>query len=216
MLLGFGIACALLETSRSGKGQVVDAAMTEGASLLAAMFHGLLHANQWSEGRGVNVLDTGAPWYDVYKTKDAKHVAIGAIEAKFFAELASRLGLKDLPPQHDRSRWREMRSTFEKTFKSKTREEWCRVFEGSDACFAPVLSFSEARAHPHNRARDAFVELADVAQPAPAPRYSRTPAAVRGAPPERGEGGLAALRDWGFSSDEVNRLRSSGLALKEE
>jgi alpha-methylacyl-CoA racemase len=216
MLLGFGIACALLEASRSGKGQVVDAAMTEGASLLAAMFHGLLHGGQWTEERGANVLDSGAPWYDVYETKDAKHVAIGAIEAKFFAELASRLGLKDLPPQHDRARWPEMRRILEKKMKEKTQDEWCRVFEGSDACFAPVLSFSEARAHPHNRAREAFVELAGVLQPAPAPRYSRTPAALRRAPPERGEGGLAALRDWGFSSDEVNRLRSRGLALKEE
>jgi alpha-methylacyl-CoA racemase len=190
--------------------------MTEGASLLAAMFHGLLHGGQWTEERGANVLDSGAPWYDVYETKDAKHVAIGAIEAKFFAELASRLGLKDLPPQHDRARWPEMRRILEKKMKEKTQDEWCRVFEGSDACFAPVLSFSEARAHPHNRAREAFVELAGVLQPAPAPRYSRTPAALRRAPPERGEGGLAALRDWGFSSDEVNRLRSRGLALKEE
>jgi alpha-methylacyl-CoA racemase len=216
MLLGFGIACALLEASRSGKGQVVDAAMTEGASLLAAMFHGLLHSSQWSEERGANILDTGAPWYDLYETKDGKYVSIGAIEARFFEELVARLELKDLPAQHDRARWREMRSILEKTFKTKTREEWCRVFEGSDACFAPVLSFSEARGHAHNRARASFVEVAGVPQPAPAPRFSRTPGAVRGAPPERGAGGLAALRDWGFSGDEVDRLRSGGLAFKEQ
>ena len=216
MLLGFGIACALLEASRSGKGQVVDAAMTEGASLLAAMFHGFIHSDQWIEERGSNILDTGAPWYDVYETKDGKYVSIGAIEARFFEEFVARLGLKDLPAQHDRARWREMRSILEKTFKTKTREEWCRVFEGSDACFAPVLSFSEARGHAHNRARASFVEVAGVPQPAPAPRFSRTPGAVRGAPPERGAGGLAALRDWGFSADEVDRLRSGGLLFKEQ
>ena len=216
MVLGFGIACALFEASRSGKGQVVDAAMVEGASLLAAMFHGLLKAEQWSEMRGANILDTGAPWYDVYETKDGKHVSIGAIEARFFDELVARLGLKDLPGQHDRSRWPEMRSIFANTFKAKTRDEWCGVFEGSDACFAPVLSFSEARADAHNRARQAFVEVANVPQPAPAPRFSRTPAGVRRPPPERGGGGREALADWGFSAAEAERLRWLGLGHREQ
>jgi alpha-methylacyl-CoA racemase len=216
MLLGFGIACALFESSRSGRGQVVDAAMTEGASLLAAMFHGLIRVRQWSEERGSNILDTGAPWYDVYETQDGKYVSIGAIEARFFEELVARLGLKELPPQHERARWPQMRSILETTFKTRTRDEWCRVFEGSDACFAPVLTFAEAREHPHNRARSAFVELAGVPQPAPAPRFSRTPGAARSAPPERGAGGRDALRDWGFSSDEVDRLTSRGLLLKDE
>jgi alpha-methylacyl-CoA racemase len=216
MLLGFGIACALLESSRSGRGQVVDAAMTEGASLLAAMFHGLIHVRQWSEERGANILDTGAPWYDVYETRDGKYVSIGAIEARFFEELVARLGLADLPPQHERARWPQMRAILQTTFKTRTRDEWCRVFEGSDACFAPVLSFSEAREHAHSRARAAFVELAGVPQPAPAPRFSRTPGAARSAPPERGAGGRDALRDWGFSSDEVDRLRSRGVLLKDE
>jgi alpha-methylacyl-CoA racemase len=216
MLLGFGIACALLEASRSGKGQVVDAAMVEGASLLAAMFHGLLHSNQWTEARGTNILDTGAPWYDVYETKDGKFVSIGAIEARFFEELASRLELGNLPPQHERARWPEMRRMLENKLKEKTRDEWCRAFEGSDACFAPVLSFSEARTDAHNRARAAFVEVAGVPQPAPAPRFSRTPGSVRRAPPERGHGGLEALADWGFGREEVNRLRSLGLGLEEE
>jgi alpha-methylacyl-CoA racemase len=215
MLLAFGVACALLEAGRSGKGQVVDAAMVEGASLLAAMFSGFLAATAWSEERGTNILDTGAPWYDVYETKDAKFVSIGAIEAKFFEALVSRLQLKDLPPQHDRSRWQEMRSVLEKTFKAKTRDEWCRVFEGSDACFAPVLSFSEAREHPQHGARHAFIEVAGVKQPAPAPRFSRTPGAVRRAPPERGEGGRQALRDWGFSAEEADRLRLRGLGQTE-
>jgi alpha-methylacyl-CoA racemase len=216
MVLGFGIACALFEASRSGKGQVVDAAMVEGASLLAAMFHGLLKAEEWSEMRGANILDTGAPWYDVYETKDGKYVSIGAIEARFFDELVARLGLKDLPGQHDRSRWPEMRSIFANAFKAKTRDEWCDVFEGSDACFAPVLSFSEARADAHNRARQAFVEVANVPQPAPAPRFSRTPARVRRPPPERGGGGREALADWGFSAAEAERLRWLGLGHREQ
>jgi alpha-methylacyl-CoA racemase len=216
MLLALGIACALLEAGRSGKGQVVDAAMVEGASLLAAMFHGFLKADQWSEIRGANLLDTGAPWYDVYETRDGKYVAIGAIEAKFYEELLSRLGLEgqDLPGQYERARWPEMRDAFRKAFKARTLNEWSKVFEGSDACFAPVLTFSEAREHPHNKARKAFVEVGKVEQPAPAPRFSRTPGAVRRAPPERGEGGLAALADWGFSGAEVERLRSAGLGHK--
>jgi alpha-methylacyl-CoA racemase len=217
MLLGFGIACALLEASRSGKGQVVDAAMVEGASLLAAMFHGFLKVGEWSETRGANILDTGAPWYDVYETRDAKYVSIGAIEAKFHAELLSRLNLRseDLPGQYERARWPEMREVFARAFRTKTRDEWCAIFEGSDACFAPVLSFSESRTHRHNAARASFVDVAGVPQPAPAPRFSRTPGAVRGAPPERGEGGRTALADWGFSATEVERLRSGGLDYKE-
>jgi alpha-methylacyl-CoA racemase len=214
MLLGFGIACALFEASRSRKGQVVDAAMVEGASLLAAMFSGFVKAGTWSETRGDNILDTGAPWYEVYETKDGEYVSIGAIEARFYEELLRRLRVPDLG-QHDRSRWPEMKALFAKTFKSKTRDEWCKVFEASDACFAPVLSFSEARAHAHTRARSAFVSVAEVEQPAPAPRFSRTPGSVRRPPPERGEGGLRALADWGFSDREVERLRSLGLGYKE-
>jgi alpha-methylacyl-CoA racemase len=217
MLLALGIACALLEAGRSGKGQVVDAAMVEGASLLAAMFSGFLAAKSWSEERGVNILDTGAPWYDVYETRDGKYVSIGAIEAKFHAELLSRLNLRseDLPGQYERARWPEMREVFARAFRTRTRDEWCAIFEGSDACFAPVLSFSESRNHPHNAARASFVDVTGVPQPAPAPRFSRTPGAVRGAPPERGQGGRAALADWGFSAAEVERLRSGGLHYKD-
>jgi alpha-methylacyl-CoA racemase len=211
MLLAFGVACGLIEAARSGRGQVIDAAMVEGASLLAAMFSGFLATNSWSEERGANILDTGAPWYDVYETKDGKYVSIGSIEGRFFDELISRLGLKDVPPQHDRGRWPEMKSLFEKTFKSRTRAEWCKVFEGSDACFAPVLSWSEARRDPHMVFRRNFIEAAGVEQPAPAPRFSRTPGAVRRAPPERGEGGAAALAEWGFGAAEIERLRALGL-----
>jgi len=215
MLLGFGVACALLEAKRSGKGQVVDAAMIDGAALLAAMFSGFLAAGTWSEARGENILDTGAPWYDVYQTKDGKYVSIGAIEARFYEELLERLELKDLPAQYERERWPELRSAFERTFKARTREEWCRVFEGSDACFAPVLSWSEARRHPQSISRKSYLAVGEVEQPAPAPRYSRTPAAVRAAPPERGQGGRQALSEWGFSEEQVRSLQSRGLGTGE-
>jgi alpha-methylacyl-CoA racemase len=215
MLLGFGVACALIEAQRSGRGQVIDAAMVEGSALLAAMFSGFLASGSWKDERASNVLDTGAPWYDVYETKDGKHVAIGAIEERFFEELTRKLQLHDLPPQHDRTRWPEMRALFERTFKSRTRDEWCAAFEGSDACFAPVLSWSEARAHPHNVARNGYVEVAGVPQPAPAPRFSRSVPRVPDAPPERGGGGRAALAAWGFAPQDVERLQSRGLGLQE-
>ena len=215
MLLAFGIACALVEAQRSGKGQVVDAAMVDGASLLATMFSGMLAAKRWSETRGENVLDTGAPWYDTYETKDGKYVAIGSIEPKFYEELLVRLELqdKDLPKQLDRKGWPALRKAFSEKFKERTREQWCSVFEGSDACFAPVLTFSEARAHPHNAARNTFVNSANVDQPAPAPRFSRTPGAIRRAPPERGEGGRQALLDWGFAEAEISSLKERGLGF---
>jgi len=217
MLLAFGITCALLEAQRSGRGQVVDAAMVDGASLLATMFSGMLAAKSWGETRGENLLDTGAPWYDVYETKDGKYVAVGAIEPKFYEELLLRLRLEanDLPKQMDRKGWPALRKAFSGKFKERTREEWCVVFDGSDACFAPVLTFSEARAHPHNAARGNSVSIGRVAQPAPAPRFSRTPGAIRRAPPERGEGGKQALMGWGFSGAEIERFKSFGMDFKE-
>jgi alpha-methylacyl-CoA racemase len=216
MLLGFGVACGLIEVARSGKGQVVDAAMVEGASLLATMFSGFLSANTWNENRGSNILDTGAPWYNVYETKDGKHVSVGAIEERFYQELLARLQLagKDFP-QHERAKWPLHKAAFATAFKSKTRDEWVKVFEGSDACFAPVLSWSEAPRHPHNRARSAYVSVKRVEQPAPAPRFSRTPGEVQRPPPERGEGGAQALADWGFDAEQVKRLRSLGLGFGE-
>src|SRR5437763_13247909 len=203
MLLAFGVTCALLEARRSGRGQVIDAAMVDGAALLAAMFSGFIAGGQWSEERGANILDTGAPWYDVYETADGRYVAIGAIEDKFFAQLAARLKLLDLPPQHDRSQWPKMRQRFAEAFKSKSRDEWCRIFEGADACFAPVLSWSEARTHPHATARSAYMNVAGVEQPAPAPRFSRSGTAVPQPPPERGQGGRRALADWALDAAQV-------------
>jgi alpha-methylacyl-CoA racemase len=183
----------------------------DGAALLAAMFSGFLAAGRWSEERGVNILDGGAPWYDCYETRDGKYVAIGAIEAKFFEELVQRLELSGLPPQNDRAGWPQMRKRFSDMFKSRTRDEWVKVFEGSDACFAPVLSFSEARRHAHNLARRGTVSVARLEQPAPAPRLSATPAEVRRVPPERGALGRAALMDWGFTTDDIERLKTAGL-----
>ena len=215
MLLAFGVACALFESQRTGKGQVVDAAMVEGASVLATMFAGMMHEGKWTETRGENFLDSGAPWYDVYETSDGRFVAIGAIEPKFYAELVDRLGLANerLPAQRDRKGWPELRRRFAAAFRSKTRDEWCRVFEGSDACFAPVLTFSEARAHPHNLARGGYVAVGGVTQPAPAPRFSRTPGAVSRPPPERGALGREALADWGFSRAEIDWLASLGVGF---
>jgi alpha-methylacyl-CoA racemase len=217
MLLAFGIACALVEAQRSGLGQVVDAAMVDGASLLATMFAGMMAGKRWSEVRGENVLDTGAPWYDAYETKDRKYVAIGSIEPKFYEELLQRLGLQgaDLPTQHDREGWPTLRKAIADKFLEKSRDEWCKVFEGSDACFAPVLTFSEARAHPHNVVRKTFARSGKVDQPAPAPRFSRTPGAIRRPPPERGEGGRSALADWGFSDSDIQNLKTLGMHFKE-
>ena len=217
MLLGFGVACGLIEAGRSGKGQVIDAAMVEGASLLATMFFGFLSSNAWNENRGSNILDTGAPWYNVYETKDGKYVSIGAIEERFYKDLLTRMQLaeKDFP-QHDRAKWPLHKAAFTTAFKAKTRDEWVKAFEGSDACFAPVLSWSEAPRHPHNRARSAFLSVKRVEQPAPAPRFSRTAPEVLRGPPERGEGGAQALADWGFDAEQVKRLGSLGLGFGEK
>jgi len=216
MLLAFGIACGVIEARSSGYGQVVDAAMVDGASLLVTMLSGMLDAGSWREERGVNILDGGAPWYDSYETSDGKFVAIGAIEAKFFAELLQRLEIDPatLPRQHDRAGWPAMRERFAAAFRSRSRDEWCAAFEGSDACFAPVLTFSESRRHPHVAARGGTVELAGIAQPAPAPRFGRTPGGARRPPPERGEGGADALRDWGFDAAAIEELGRLGLGWR--
>src|SRR5262249_14164500 len=157
-----------------GRGQVIDAAMSDGAANLMAIFYGRLAAGLWRDERGVNVLDGGSPWYDAYETADGKHIALGAIEGRFYAELIERLGLAspELPAQHDRARWPQLRATLAATFKTKSRDEWCRILEGTDACFAPVLSLAEAPQHPHNLKRGTFVERDGVIQPAPAPRFS--------------------------------------------
>jgi len=215
MYLAFGIACALFEARISGKGQVIDAAMTEGAASLMAIFYGRMAAGHWRDERGVNVLDTGAPWYNVYETADGKHVAIGSIEGRFYAELLARLGLDpdSLPGQFEYTRWSELHAAFTAAFKSRTRDEWCREMEGTDVCFAPVLSLAEAPQHAHNRARGAFAEIDGVTQPAPAPRFSRTPGAIARGAPRRGQGGAQALAEWGFGKTEIESFRARGALM---
>ncbi len=215
MLLAFGIACGVIEARTSGRGQVVDAAMVDGAAVLCTMFAGLAAAGLWSETRGANMLDSGAPWYDTYETADGKHVAVGAIEAKFFAELLARLGLDAAvaAEQNDRRAWPHLRGLIAGRIKQHTRDEWVAAFEGSDACVAPVLSFAESRAHPHVVARSGSVSLGGVDQPAPAPRFTRTPGAARTPPPERGQDGIAALRDWGFVATDIDALGALGVGF---
>ena len=212
MLLAFGMVAAMLSARATGRGQVVDTAMVDGAAALMAMTYTLRAAGAWSDERGTNLLDTGAPFYEVYETSDGGFMAVGAIEPQFYAELLDRLGLADagLPDQNDRSAWPEMKERFAEVFAGRTRAEWEEVFAGSDACVAPVLSPAEAPDHPHNRHRGTFTEVAGVLQPAPAPRFSATPGAIRRPPPNPGQHGDDALADWGFDPGEIDRLRSVG------
>jgi alpha-methylacyl-CoA racemase len=212
MLLAFGVLAALVEARTSGRGQVVDAAMTDGSAALMTMIYSFRQLGWWKEERGVNILDSGAHFYEVYETSDGKFFAVGAIEAKFYAELLKGLGLDpaDLPDQNDRERWPEMKARFADLFATKSRDEWAAVFEGTDACAAPVLSPWEADRHPHNRARGTFVEVEGIVQPAPAPRFSRTPGEVRTPPSHPGADTTAALGTWGVSAERVAKLRAAG------
>jgi alpha-methylacyl-CoA racemase len=209
LLLAFGVLAALQERARSGRGQVVDAAMVDGAASLMTLIHGLRHSGVWRDERGANLLDTGAPFYDVYETSDGKYVSIGALEPQFYAELIQRLGLdpQKLPPQMDRSGWPALRKVFADTFRTRTRDEWCEVLEGTDTCFAPVLGIEDAYAHEHNVARGTFVDVAGVRQPGPAPRFSRTPGRISRPPAHAGEHTDEALAEWGFSRAELGELR---------
>ena len=212
MLLALGIVAALLESRTSGEGQVVDAAMVDGAALLTTMFHGMKAMGVWTDDRGTNLLDTGAPFYDVYETADGEYVSLGSLEPQFWAELVERTGLGGDEPyrQHDREAWPRMRAELSEIIGSKTRAEWNAEMEGTDVCFAPVLSLSEAPEHPHNKERDTFVEVAGVVQPNAAPRFSRTPAEVQGPPPHAGQHTVEVLSESGFSEDEIDALRASG------
>lgn len=216
LMLAFGIVCALVERQSSGRGQVVDAAMVDGAAVLMTIFHGMRMMGFWKEEeRGANLLDTGAPFYEVYETSDGKYVCVGSIEPQFYAELIRRLGLEgeELPRQNDRSQWPAMKERFAKLFRTRTREEWCRLLEGTDVCFAPVLSMSETMHHPHNRARGTFVPVEGVEggfQAAPAPRFSRTPPHLSRPSPHPGQHSAEALSDWGFAAEEIESLRESG------
>ena len=211
MLLAFGMACAAFERASSGKGQVVDAAMVDGAALMLTPFYAARATGFWGP-RGTNFLDTGAPFYEAYETADAKWVAVGAIEPQFFAELRSRLGLADdatFDDQWNKEQWPAQKARLAAVFRTKTRAEWCELLEHTDACFAPVLAPTEAPDHPHNRARHTFLRIDNVPQPAPAPRFSRTPATIGRPPTHSGDDDDEALAAWGFTPAEIDELRAA-------
>jgi len=212
MFLLVGILAALVERASSGRGQVVDAAMVDGASSLITMVYGLLGAGLWQDRRAANLLDGGAPFYDTYACADGRHVAVGALEPQFYAAFVDGLGLSEGLPgaQYDVAHWPEHRRRFAEAFRTKPRDEWAALFEGTDACVTPVLGLTEAPGHPHLAARGTFIERDGRPQPAPAPRFSRTPGAVRGAPPRAGADTRSVLAAWGFGDDEVSRLIAAG------
>jgi alpha-methylacyl-CoA racemase len=211
MLLAFGVVCALLEARSSGRGQVVDAAMVDGAALLATATYALRTAGMWDGEPGTNAIDSGSHWYDTYETADGGHIAVGALEPGFYTELLRLLGLDaDEVPQWDRERWPELKERLAAVFRTRTRAEWTAILESADACATPVLSLDEAPSHPHNVARGVFVEIDGVVQPSPAPRFSGTPGAVRSPPSEPGADTASALVGWGLDPSEVDRLASAG------
>jgi alpha-methylacyl-CoA racemase len=213
MLLAFGVVCGILEARQSGQGQVIDAAMTDGASLLMAMIYQFKAAGRWTDRRESNMLDGGAHFYDTYECADGKWISIAPIEPQFYELLLKKTGLSDDPayhPQNDAAKWPDLKDRFTTLFKTRTRDEWCALLEGSDVCFAPVLDLDEAPHHDHNVARSTFVEVEGVMQPAPAPRFSRTSPEIRCAPVVAGENTEETLFDWGFSRDEIVGLKSKG------
>ena len=211
MMLAFGVCAAVIEARTSGKGQVVDAAMTDGSALLTTMFHGLVATGAWTTERGTNLLDTGSHMYDVFECADGEYISLGSLEPQFYAEMCERLGIPiDEMPEYDRPRWPEFKERIRAVVLTRTRAEWCELLEGTDVCFAPVLSLTEAPAHPHNVARSTFVEVAGVTQPAPAPRFSRTPGAVRRPPSAAGQHTDESLTEWGFTAARIATLRASG------
>jgi alpha-methylacyl-CoA racemase len=215
LYLALGVVSAILESRHSGKGQVVDAAMVDGSASLMTLCYGLLASGYWKDQRGSNRLDSGAPWYNVYETKDGRWLSVGSNEARFWRNTLELLGLDaaEMPDQHDTSRWPEVHERFAAIFRTRTREEWCALAEGREVCLSPVLSMTEAPHHPHLRARGTFVERDGVVQPAPAPRFSRTPGAIQGPPARAGEHTDEVLVDWGFGFDEIGVLREARVVV---
>ena len=212
MYLAFGMVCALLESRDSGQGQVVDAAMVDGAASLMMAFFGMAGSGFWSDERGTNMLDTGAHFYNVYETADGKYISLGPIEPQFYAELRERLGLHgpEWDPQMDRSAWPELKEKLAAVVVQRTRDQWCELLEGTDTCFAPVLSLAEAPQHAHNLQRGTFTEVSGVVQPVPAPRFSRTPGAIRRPPPHAGQHTDEILAELGIDTDAIASLRACG------
>lgn len=214
MFLVTGILAALIETQRSGKGQVVDAAMTDGSAVLMSIFNSLHAMGMWTPKRGVNLLDSGAHFYNTYETKDGKYVSIGSLEPQFYAQLIEKAELDPelFSNQMNQQEWPTLKEKLSEVFKLKTQVEWCEIMEGSDVCFAPVLDFIEAQKHPHNVARETYIEVDGLVQPAPAPRFSRTPSEVQFGSRAAGENTDEVLQSWGFSADRIQELRE-GKAL---
>jgi len=213
MMLAFGMVSAMLHAQKTGQGQVVDCAMSEGAAVLSAMVWGFRAAGRWSDERGTNFLDTGAHFYDTYETADGQYIALGSIERQFYAEFRRLAGLDKDPafdPQMDATQWPALKEKLTALFRTKTRAEWCALLEGTDVCFAPVLSMSEAPAHPHNAARKAFVTVDDVIQPAPAPRYSASHTATPQPPGLPGADTVAILKELGYDADRISALAEKG------
>lgn len=215
LYLAMGVLAALVEARVSNKGQVVDATMIDGIASLMTMFYSLKQMDAWTNERGNNLFDSGAPFYEVYETKDRRYVAVAAVEKRFYTELLDLVGLKDeaLPKQNDRSRWHELKLRFSEVFKTRTRDEWCTILEGSNACFAPVLDMDECTQHPHVVARKMFVEVGGVLNPAPAPRFGRTACELHRLPPSPGENSIEALGDWGFSEVEIQSLKADAIVV---
>jgi alpha-methylacyl-CoA racemase len=211
LFLVFGVLAAVFSAQRSGEGQIVDVSMVDGTASMMAMTHSFLNAGYWTEERGVNILDSGAHFYEVYETSDGGFVAIGAIEPKFYAELLIGLGLRDddVPAQMDRSTWPAMKDRFTALFRTKSRDEWTEIFANRDACVTPVLSPSEAATHPYNTNRDVFTTQGPT-QPNPAPRFSKTPGAITSSPRKPGSGTRTGLAAWGVSEERLEGLRAAG------
>lgn len=215
LYLAMGVLAAVIEARNSGAGQVVDAAIVDGVNSLMTMQYALKQMGAWPNARGNNLLDGGAPFYSVYETKDGHFISIAPVEKRFYEELLERLDLSPigLPKQNDARGWEQMRSQFGEIFKSRTRAEWCEILEGTDACFAPVLNMDEVRTHPHNVARQMFVEVDGVLNPAPAPRFSRTASELRRSPPQVGADTEQALHDWGLPVEKIIELRDAKVIL---
>lgn len=212
LYLAFGLLAGVLHARETGTGQVIDCAMSDGAASLMAMFYGFKASGMWKEERRSNLLDGGAHFYDTYRCKDGRWISIGSIEPQFYALLLEKTGITDpaFAQQMNRGEWEPLRQKLAEVIAGKTREEWTQIMGGTDVCFAPVLDMDEAPSHPHNRARETFVEVSGVVQPAPAPRFSVTPGAIQGPPPAIGAHDREALGDWGFSDDEIAALRAAG------
>jgi alpha-methylacyl-CoA racemase len=214
MVLAVGLLAGIINAKTTGKGQVIDAAITDGSALMTSLLYSFHQAGSWSKERGDNIIDSASPWYDTYECADGHYITVGALEPQFYHLLLEKCGLTDAPDfarQFNKSDWPQAKAKIATLFKSRTRAEWCGLMEGTDVCFAPVLDFDEAAAHPHNRERETFVELNGVVQPAPAPRFSATPSTITSAPPQEGEHTEVILKSAGYNDDHIDMLRTRGV-----